>query len=69
MALIGQAIVVSVVTDELNGFKYVKEIRCVTASQQHNLDPPGGPTQAMFPPCRSGWMKSPMDPSTHSMLL
>lgn len=21
------------------------------------------------PPCRSGWMKSPMDPSTHSVLL
>lgn len=37
MALIGQASVVNVVTDRLNSFRYVKEIRCVTASQQKNL--------------------------------
>ncbi len=41
---------VSVVTNELNSFRYVKSGVLVQASLHHNLDPTGGVTQAMFPP-------------------
>lgn len=73
MVLLGWAVVDSVATDELHSFAYVKGIRCVTVSQQCKLETPKRPTVAVPPlphyPYTSRWMKSPMDLSTHSVLL
>lgn len=64
MALIGQAAVVKAAYRHVDNFVYVKDIRSVASTQEHNLETPE--VAGHVCPC---WRALRIEPPTHSVLL